>query len=99
MAISDHNILVKGLHGKIGNIIFRRRGNKTTAYVRTDREKPFTANEKRAQKNFSIAVALAKNAMNIESEKLRFEKLAKSEGRESAYSCAVSFFMKEQSKK
>lgn len=99
MAIVDNNILVKGFHGKVGNIIFRRRGNKTTAYVRSSREKPFTDNEKKAQTNFSIAVALAKNAMNSESERLRFETLANSEGKESAYSCAVSYFMKEQSKK
>ncbi len=99
MAIVDNNILVKGLHGKVGNIIFRRRGNKTTAYVRSSREKPFTVNEKNAQTNFSIAVALAKNAMNNESDRLRFKELAKKEGKESAYSCAVSYFMKEQHKK
>lgn len=99
MAIVDQNILVKGFRGKVSNIIFRRRGNKTTVYLRSSREKPFTENEKKAQTSFSIAVALAKNAMNNESERLRFEKLAKSEGKESAYSCAVSYFMKEQHKK
>jgi hypothetical protein len=33
MATVTNNIVTTGLSGKVGNLVFRRRGNKTTAYI------------------------------------------------------------------
>jgi hypothetical protein len=93
MAIVHRNIVTEGFRGKIGNLIFRKRGNKTTAYVMSPKKAPLTEKQKEAQKRFAMAVALAKQALTDESGKKRFEDMAHQLGKESAYSAAVSYFM------
>lgn len=93
MARVGHNVITEGLRGKVGNLVFRRRGNKTTVYILAERKAPLTENQKGAQKRFSKAVALAKAAMKNDSELKHFIELARENGKESAYSAAVSFFM------
>jgi hypothetical protein len=44
MAIVDDNIVTKSLHGKLGNLVFRRRGNKTTSFVFLPRKVPLSDN-------------------------------------------------------
>jgi hypothetical protein len=93
MAKVDGNIVTTGLRGKVGNIVFRRRGNKTTAYVLSERKKPLTEKQIKAQLRFRAAVALAKQALSDQRERKRFEEMARSTGKESAYSAAVAYFM------
>lgn len=94
MATVTNNIVTTGLTGKVGNLVFRMRGKKTTAYVLSPRKGPLSEKQKEAQIDFRIAVMRAKNALSINAEREHFEKLAKNEGKESAYSAAVSYFFK-----
>lgn len=93
MAIVDKNIITEGLRGKVGNIIFRRRGDKTTAYTMSPRKVSLTEKQKSAQIRFAEAVALAKQAMNNETEKKKFQEMANNLGKESAYSAAVAYYI------
>jgi len=95
MATVVNNLATTGLRGKVGNLVFRRRGNKTTVYIRSPRKAPASENEKQARQHFAEAVALAKQALNNGTERQRFEELAKKEGRESAYSAAVSYYFRQ----
>ncbi len=95
MAKIDGNLVTLGLRGKVGNLVFRRRGNKTTVYVLSERKAPLSEKQKQAQQNFAAAVALAKQALSNEPERRWFEELAKKKGRESAYSAAVSHYLKQ----
>jgi hypothetical protein len=45
--------------------------------------------------HFREAVARTKEALSIDAERTEFEKLAKKEGKESAYSAAISYFYKQ----
>ena len=94
MATVTNNIVTTGLTGKVGNLVFRRRGKKTTAYVLSPREKPLSEKQIESQIDFRVAVMQAKKALSIDSEREKFEKLAKQEGKESAYSAAVSYYFK-----
>ena len=49
MAKVEGNIVMEGMRGKIGNIVFRRRVNKTTAYILSERKKPLTEKQKEVQ--------------------------------------------------
>lgn len=95
MATVINNLATTGLSGKVGNLVFRRRGNKTTAYVRSPRQAPATENEKQARNHFAEAVALARKALSDEAEYQKFVALAKKEGKESAYSAAVAYYIRQ----
>lgn len=98
MAIVNKNVVTQGLRGKVGNLIFRKRGKKTTAYVMSPRKTPLSKKQKEAQARFSEAVALARHALEDKTERKRFEKMAIKQGKESAYSMAVSYFMKDKNR-
>jgi hypothetical protein len=93
MATVRNNVLTSGLQGKVGNVIFRRRGNKTTAYVMSPRKAGFSKRQKDAQSRFAAAVRFAREALSNETERLKFQKMAVSKGKESAYSAAISWFL------
>jgi uncharacterized membrane protein YfhO len=93
MARVTNNIVTTGLSGKIGNLVFRKRGNKTSVYVLTQRKAPLSEKQKDAQLRFAAAVNQAKATLATNEGKLRFTVLAKEQGRESAYSAAVAYFM------
>ncbi len=95
MATVTNNIVTKGLSGKVGNLVFRIRGSKTTAYVMSPRKAPLSKKQTEAQLEFRVAVARAKAALSIEAERAHFKELAKKEGKESAYSAAVAYFFKQ----
>ena len=76
MAIVTNNIVTMGLSGKVGNLVFRRRGNKTTAYIQSPRKVPLSEKQKIAQLRFREAVARTKQALSVEAERNEFEKLA-----------------------
>jgi hypothetical protein len=90
-----HNVLVSLLSGQIGNMVFRKHGNKVTAYFRSPRKNPPTDKEKQARQYFAEAVALAKQALSDEAGRRKFGKLAKKEKKISAYGAAVSYFYKQ----
>ena len=94
MAKVDSNIITTGLRGKVGNIIFRKRGNKTTAYVLSPRKTPFNDNQVSAQQRFAQAVAMARESLQNKDKLKKFTKMARKENKESAYSAAVSYYMK-----
>jgi hypothetical protein len=96
MALVDNNIVTKGLRGKVGNLVFRRRGNKTTVYVLSPRKAPLSEKQQKAKQQFSIAVNMASIALRDKKERKRFEELARQIGKESAYGAAVSYFMKKE---
>ena len=93
MANVGKNVLTQGLHGKVGNVIFRERGKKTMVYVMSPRKAPFSMRQKEAQIRFAGAVRLACEALNDETERKKFAKMAISKGKESAYSAAISYFL------
>jgi hypothetical protein len=95
MAKVEDNLLTLGLRGKVGNLIFRRRGNKTTVYILSDRKTALSEKEKQNRQHFSEAVAQARQAISNETDRQRFEILAKKEGKESAYSAAISYYLKQ----
>ena len=92
--IDQRNIVATGLRGKVGNVVFRKRGNKTTVYVMAPRKGTLSESQKKAQSKFAEAVAKAKQALTDEIQRAFFEELAKQLGKESIYSTAVSYFMK-----
>lgn len=95
MAKVEDNLLTLGLRGKVGNLIFRRRGNKTTVYILPGRKTALSEKEKKIRQHFSEAVAQARQAISNEPDRQRFEILAKKEGKESAYSAAISYYLKQ----
>lgn len=97
MATVKNNLATMGLAGKVGNLIFRKRGNKTTVYVQSPRTKPLSEKQKNAQRLFARAVANAKTALADDAERQKFEEMAKNSGKESAYSAAVSYFYRQSS--
>jgi hypothetical protein len=96
MARIEDNILTTGLAGKIGQVIFRKRNGKTTAYIRKPTQAPATPAMAESQARFRSAVKQAAAAIRNEAERKRFEKLAKEKKKESAYAAAVSYFMKQE---
>jgi hypothetical protein len=99
MAIVKDNIITQGLRGKIGNLVFRRRGDKTTAYVQSPKKVPLSEKQKTAQVRFSIAVRLAVKAVDDPVMRKKFEKMAIDRKKESAYSAAISYFLKQENLK
>ena len=95
MATVTNNIVTKGLSGKVGNLVFRMRGDKTTAYVLSPRKVPQSKKQIEAQTDFREAVVLAKKALSIVADREHFEVVAKKEGKESAYSAAVAYYFKQ----
>ena len=91
--VGSDNVVVNGLQGKLGNVIFRKRGNKTTVYVMSPRTGTVSEKQKAAQQQFALAVARAKAAIADKEGRAKFEQLARETGKESAYSAAVAFFM------
>ena len=93
MARVGNNIITIGLQGKVGNLIFRRRGEKTSTYVMSPRKKALSKGQTEAQLRFSAAVKLARAAINDPVEREKFAKMARKMKKESAYTAAVSYFM------
>jgi hypothetical protein len=96
MARVENNIVSQGLRGKVGNLVFRRRGSKTTAYVQSPRKAPQSTKQKAAQMRFSNAVMLAVGALEDAGTRKKFEKMARSMKKESAYSAAISYYLKQE---
>lgn len=93
MARVKDNIVTTGLSGKVGNIVFRKRGHKTTAYVLSSRKAPLSEKQKDAQLRFAAAVASARKALKDPVEVKRFEQIAVQTKKESVYSAAIAWFM------
>jgi hypothetical protein len=93
MATVKKNLVTEGLRGRIGNLIFRTRNGKTMIYPYTKRKAPLSKKQVSAQLRFSEAVRRARMAIADETERKKFEKMAKRKGNESAYSAAIAYFM------
>ena len=63
MATVTNNIVTTGLTGKVGNLVFRMRGKKTTAYVLSPRKGPLSEKQIEAQIDFKEAVVRAKKSV------------------------------------
>ena len=95
IATVKRNTVTIGLTGKVGNLVFRLRGSKTTVYIQFPRKAPLREKQIEAQLKFRVVVARAKAALNSETEREHFKALAKKEGKESTYSSAVANFVKQ----
>jgi hypothetical protein len=93
MATYKNNTIIDGLQGKVGNLVFRKRGNKTSFYTLSPRKKALSEKQLAAQKRFAIAVKLAKEALLDDTKRKEFEEMAKKKGNSSAYSAAISFYI------
>jgi len=93
MARVGNNIITTGLQGRVGNLIFRKRGEKTSAYVMSPRKADLSKGQVEAQSRFSEAVRLARTAINDPVEREKFAKMARDMKKESAYTAAISYFM------
>jgi len=64
-------------------------------YVESPRKAAVSKKQAEAQIYFREAVFRAKTALSIDSERIHFEGLSKKNGKESAYSAAVSYLFKQ----
>lgn len=92
MAQVANNLVTQGLTGKLGNLVFRRRGNKTSVYLLSPRKALPSEKQKEAQLRFAEAVLQAKQVLADAAERQKFEELAREEGKESAYCAAIAYF-------
>jgi hypothetical protein len=81
MARAEKNILTQGLPGKVGNLIYRLRGNKTFVYTSSTRTVPLSLKQKEAQVKFAAAVRQARIALADETERRKFQELAVKNGK------------------
>jgi len=81
MSSVTNNIVTTGLTGKDGNLVFRMRGKKTTAYVPSLRKGPLCEKQKKSQIDFRITLMRDQHALSIDTERAQFEELAKKEGK------------------
>ena len=81
MATATRNLVTTGLPGKVGNLVFRIRESKTTAYVMSPRKASLSKKQTEAQLEFKPAVAQARKALSIDAEREHFKELAKKEKR------------------
>jgi hypothetical protein len=92
MAISEHNIITSGLHGRVGNLIFRRWGERTVVSAapgRVDRKWSKLQTENRER--FRDAMVWAKVVMKDPEKKEIYLKKAK--GMQTAWNVVVSEYM------
>ena len=93
MAKVGNNIVTLGLRGKIGDLIFRKRGKNTIVYCSSPRKSPLSKKQVEAQLKFKEAVWMAREALKDENERKKFKKMAMNNKKESAYTAAISYFM------
>ncbi|NJK85496.1 MAG: hypothetical protein HC906_05565 [Bacteroidales bacterium] len=68
MAKIDKNTLFENITGKLGNVVFRKTGEKTSVYILSPRSVPFSKNQKNSQERFRKAVLMAQEAMKNKEE-------------------------------
>ncbi|MGV8092293.1 MAG: hypothetical protein AB2L24_10565 [Mangrovibacterium sp.] len=90
-----NNVLTSLLSGKFGKLVFRKHGNKVTAYFLSPQKDSPSEKQRESRQDFAEAVALAKQALSDEAGRRKFGKLAKKEKKTSAYGAAVSYFYKQ----
>jgi hypothetical protein len=73
MATITNNIVTTGLSGKVENLVFRRRGNKTTAYIQSPRKAPLSEKQKIAQLHFIEAAARTNQALSVNVKRDKFK--------------------------
>jgi hypothetical protein len=93
MARVEKNIITQGLRGKIEDLVFRKRGKKTTVYSLSPRKAPLSKKQVEAQLQFSEAVRKSLQVLSNETELKKFKKMAIDKKKESAYTAAISYFM------
>jgi hypothetical protein len=93
MGTYTNNSITEGLRGKIGNLVFRQRGNKTTVYELSARKTALSEKQLAAQLRFAEAVQSAKEALLDDTKRKEFADLAKKKGKGSAYTAALSFYL------
>jgi hypothetical protein len=96
MATVKTNVLIKGLSGKFGNLVFRTVGNKTIVSPRGN--KPNKKKETDAQRNtratFKDATAWAKATLRDPDKKAYYQKRAKALQLPNAYTAAIRDYMR-----
>jgi hypothetical protein len=93
MATYTNNGIIDGLHGKVGDLVFRTRGNKTSVYTLSSRQTALSEKQLQAQLRFAAAVKSAKEALLDHTKRKEFEEMAQIQGKTKAYNAAVSFYL------
>jgi hypothetical protein len=95
MSKIDLNALINGMHGKIGNAVLRRRGNRTLISSKPKaRTTEPSAKEKAHRELFKRAVAYAKAKMADAIAKAEYQHVASTKEMTSAFALALRDFMK-----
>ncbi|WP_276373606.1 hypothetical protein [Chryseolinea sp. H1M3-3] len=94
MAIIENNILLHGISGKLGNVVFRQLNGKTIMCLPPQRRAAPTAIQKEQRERFRLATMYAKMALDDPDLKYMYEKAAKKLKSTSAYAAAVADYLK-----
>lgn len=90
MARISSGSVTEGFKGKVGNIVFRTRNGKTSAYyLEPIKHKP-TFKQRMQRYKFRMAVQYAKSVVKDLAAKERYEAMAKKVGKENAYTMALT---------
>jgi hypothetical protein len=95
MSKVDLNALVNGFSGKLGNAVLRRRGGRTYIAQRPKERTEMSDKQKAHQEKFRRAAAYAKGRMLDPVAKAEYENLAKQKEFMSAFSVAVTDYLKQ----
>jgi hypothetical protein len=93
MATYKKNNIIDGLQGKVGDLVFRTRANKTSVYTLSPRKTALSEKQLQAQLRFAIAVKSAKEALLDPTKRKEFEEMAQRLGKTKAFYAAVSFYL------
>lgn len=96
MATIKTNVLLKGLSGKFGNIVFRTVGDKTIVSPRRSRsnKKKETDAQRNTRSTFKEATAWAKTAMRDPDKKAYYQERAIALQLSNAYTAAITDYMR-----
>jgi hypothetical protein len=95
MARVSSSAVTQGFKGKVGNIVFRTRNGKTSAYFLTTRKDEPTLKQRKSRQQFTLAVQYAKSAVKDIEAKRRYEEMAIKLGKENAYTMAMADYFEE----
>ena len=95
MSIATNQSLLRGTHGKLGDLIIREVKGRTIISRLPNPNRPQTALQKRNRNQFKEAAAFAKAAMNDPEIKEYFRREAERRKLPNAYTAAVSFKLKD----
>lgn len=95
MARITANIMIKGLSGKLGKLVFRQRNGKTQVYRMAPRSGEKSDKLTVCNDHFRNSMIRTREAMNNPVKRAEFQKMAKKQGYSDAYHAALSYYLRE----